>query len=196
MLQGPGARPVPRARAVGHVREPAEGQDRTVTSSARTVKGNRAVFAVLDQTEVGPGRRWAKLASTMRINAAKVGGSTIESPNAFIPVRSRWRRSPQRSGRRSVRARRRTTASTTTIGKRRRETDMADRGRYSPASVRVRRLGGIEGRSRRPRRDHRDDLGSVDGATGGPCRLPEPDHPRLGRPGDADRLGGLPGCPG
>ena len=75
-----------RAGAVGHVREPAEGRIETVTSSARTVKGNRAVFAVLDQTEEwvqsngGP-----KLASTMRINAAKVGGSTIESPNAFIP---------------------------------------------------------------------------------------------------------------
>jgi hypothetical protein len=56
------------------------------TSSARTIKGNRAVFAVLDQTE-----EWVRsnnglrLASTMRINAAKIGGSTIESPNAFIP---------------------------------------------------------------------------------------------------------------
>lgn len=62
------------------------GRIEPITSSARTVKGNRAVFAVLDQTE-----EWVRsnnglrLASTMRINAAKVGGSTIESPNAYIP---------------------------------------------------------------------------------------------------------------
>lgn len=63
-----------------------KGRIEAVTSSARTVKGNRPVFAVLDQTE-----EWVqsnggiKLAETMRINAAKVGGTTIESPNAFTP---------------------------------------------------------------------------------------------------------------
>src|SRR5690606_34576592 len=42
--------------------------------------------AVLDQTE-----EWVRtnsglrLAETMRINAAKVGGSTVESPNAYTP---------------------------------------------------------------------------------------------------------------
>jgi phage terminase large subunit-like protein len=62
------------------------GRIEPITSSARTVKGNKPVFAVLDQTE-----EWVKsnggprLAQTMRINAAKVGGTTIESPNAFIP---------------------------------------------------------------------------------------------------------------
>lgn len=62
------------------------GRIEPITSAARTVKGNRAVFAVLDQTE-----EWVRsngglrLAETMRINAAKVGGSTIETPNAFIP---------------------------------------------------------------------------------------------------------------
>lgn len=62
------------------------GRIEPITSSARTVKGNRACFAVLDQTE-----EWVRsnnglrLASTMRINAAKIGGATIESPNAFIP---------------------------------------------------------------------------------------------------------------
>jgi hypothetical protein len=56
------------------------------TAAARTIKGARAVFAVLDQTE-----EWThsnggvRLANTMRTNAAKIGGSTIESPNAFIP---------------------------------------------------------------------------------------------------------------
>lgn len=62
------------------------GRIEPVTSAARTVKGNRAVFAVLDQTE-----EWVRsngglrLAETMRINAAKVGGSTLETPNAYIP---------------------------------------------------------------------------------------------------------------
>lgn len=62
------------------------GRIEPITSSARTVKGNRAVFAVLDQTE-----EWVRsnggvrLAETMRINAAKVGGSTVESPNAYTP---------------------------------------------------------------------------------------------------------------
>jgi len=62
------------------------GRIEPITSSPASVKGNKAVFAVLDQTE-----EWTKsngglrLASTMRINAAKIGGSTIESPNAFIP---------------------------------------------------------------------------------------------------------------
>ncbi|MFF7023047.1 terminase [Streptomyces klenkii] len=62
------------------------GRIEPITSSARTVKGNKPVFAVLDQTE-----EWVRsnnglrLAETMRINAAKVGGTTVESPNAFIP---------------------------------------------------------------------------------------------------------------
>lgn len=62
------------------------GRIEPITSSARTVKGNKPVFAVLDQTE-----EWVRsngglrLAEVMRINAAKLGGSTIESPNAFVP---------------------------------------------------------------------------------------------------------------
>jgi phage terminase large subunit-like protein len=62
------------------------GRIEPITSAARTIKGNRAVFAVLDQTE-----EWVRsnnglrLAETMRINAAKVGGATIETPNAYIP---------------------------------------------------------------------------------------------------------------
>jgi hypothetical protein len=56
------------------------------TSNARSTKGNRAVFAVLDQTE-----EWVKsngglnLFQKMKNNAAKIGGSFVESPNAFIP---------------------------------------------------------------------------------------------------------------
>lgn len=62
------------------------GRIEPITSSARTVKGNRPVFAVLDQTEEWVASNGGlRLAQTMRINAAKVGGTTIESPNAFIP---------------------------------------------------------------------------------------------------------------
>lgn len=63
-----------------------KGKIQPITSSARTVKGNKPVFAVLDQTE-----EWIqsnggkKLAEVMHINATKIGGSVIESPNAFTP---------------------------------------------------------------------------------------------------------------
>lgn len=62
------------------------GKIEPVTSAATSRKGNRAVFAVMDQTE-----EWTKsnggirLAEVMRINAAKVGGTTVESPNAYTP---------------------------------------------------------------------------------------------------------------
>lgn len=54
------------------------------TSSATSVKGARAVFAVMDQTETWvPGNGGPRLARTMRNNATKVGGATVETPNAF-----------------------------------------------------------------------------------------------------------------
>lgn len=62
------------------------GQIRPITASGSSIKGARAVFGIMDQTEV-----WYKtngghrLAETMRSNAAKLGGSTLETPNAFIP---------------------------------------------------------------------------------------------------------------
>jgi hypothetical protein len=62
------------------------GWIRQITSSATTVKGARAVFAVMDQTEEWKrGNGGLKLAQTMRDNATKLGGCTVESPNAFIP---------------------------------------------------------------------------------------------------------------
>lgn len=65
---------------------PNRGRMSAITSSARTVKGARAVFAVLDQSEEWvPSNGGVKLANTMRANAAKVGGTTLESPNAYIP---------------------------------------------------------------------------------------------------------------
>lgn len=55
-----------------------------ITSSATSVKGARAVCAVLDQTETWlPGNGGIRLAQTLRNNATKLGGVTIESPNAF-----------------------------------------------------------------------------------------------------------------
>ena len=62
------------------------GSIRQITASARTTKGAPVTFGVLDQTEEwvpsngGPG-----LAQAIRTNAAKNGGRTLESPNAFIP---------------------------------------------------------------------------------------------------------------
>lgn len=65
---------------------PRRGRIHCITSSARTVKGARAHFAVLDQTEEWvPSNGGPKLARTMRTNAAKVGGTTLESPNAYTP---------------------------------------------------------------------------------------------------------------
>lgn len=69
----------------GHINLP-RGRIAPIASSARSVKGARAVFAALDQTE-----EWVRsnggvdLAMKMRSNAAKLGGSTLETPNAFIP---------------------------------------------------------------------------------------------------------------
>lgn len=86
MLDGPAIDAFPGLEPLDTFVNLPRGRIEPVTSSARTVKGNRPVFAVLDQTE-----EWVrsnnglKLASTMRINAAKIGGSTIESPNAYIP---------------------------------------------------------------------------------------------------------------
>lgn len=65
---------------------PRRGRIEPVTSSPASIKGNKALFAILDQTE-----EWTRsnggirLSETMRINAAKLGGTTIESPNAYIP---------------------------------------------------------------------------------------------------------------
>lgn len=57
-----------------------------VTAAYRTLKGARSVFAVLDQTEEWvPSNRGPTLAQTIRTNCDKMGGRTLESPNAFVP---------------------------------------------------------------------------------------------------------------
>ncbi|QXC59340.1 hypothetical protein KSP35_13100 [Aquihabitans sp. G128] len=86
MLQGPVLDAYPGLEPLDTFVNLPRGRIEPLTSSARTVKGNKPVFVVLDQTE-----EWVRsngglrLAEVLRINAAKVGGSTIESPNAFIP---------------------------------------------------------------------------------------------------------------
>lgn len=62
------------------------GKAEKIASSSKTVKGARPIFVSLDQTEVWvPSNGGKKLAQTLRTNAAKVGGRTLESPNAFTP---------------------------------------------------------------------------------------------------------------
>lgn len=62
------------------------GRIEPVTSSATSAKGNKAVFAILDQTEEWTSSNGGvRLAATMRNNAVKIGGSLIETPNAYTP---------------------------------------------------------------------------------------------------------------
>lgn len=86
MLDGPVIDEYPGLEPLGSFVNLPRGRIEPITSSARTVKGNKPVFAALDQTE-----EWVRsngglrLAEVMRINAAKIGGSTLETPNAFTP---------------------------------------------------------------------------------------------------------------
>jgi len=60
------------------------GRIQQMTSSPNSIKGFKAVAASLDQTEVWlKGNGGVKLAQNLRNNATKVGGMTIETPNAF-----------------------------------------------------------------------------------------------------------------
>lgn len=62
------------------------GKIEAVTSSATSREGNRAYMAILDQTESWTRQnKGQKLAKTLRRNASKVNGITLETPNAFIP---------------------------------------------------------------------------------------------------------------
>lgn len=62
------------------------GRIEYITSAARSREGNRPVWCGLDQTEAWvPSNGGVKLAAVLRRNLGKVGGSSIESPNAFQP---------------------------------------------------------------------------------------------------------------
>ena len=86
LREGPVVDDLRRGRTAGHDGQPAPGQIRQITASARTVKGAPATFAVLDQTEEWvPSNGGVRLAQTIRTNTSKNGGRTLESPNAYIP---------------------------------------------------------------------------------------------------------------
>lgn len=56
------------------------------TASATTEEGAKPVFAILDQSESWtPSNGGVALAATVRRNAGKIGGVTVEAPNAFEP---------------------------------------------------------------------------------------------------------------
>lgn len=62
------------------------GKIEQITASPRSVKGAPIVFGTLDQTEEWvPSNRGPRFAQAIRTNAAKNGGRTLESPNAFVP---------------------------------------------------------------------------------------------------------------
>lgn len=62
------------------------GKIEYTTSSAVSREGFRPVFAAMDQTESWiPSLGGPKLASGIRRNIAKVGGCSVEAPNAFVP---------------------------------------------------------------------------------------------------------------
>lgn len=86
MLQGPVLDNYPGLEPLDTFVNLPKGRMEPITASARSVKGNKPVFAILDQTEEWvPSNGGVRLAEVMRINAAKLGGSTIESPNAYTP---------------------------------------------------------------------------------------------------------------
>jgi hypothetical protein len=63
-----------------------KGRIEFITSAARSREGNRPVFAALDQTEAWvPSNGGVNLAAVLRRNLGKVGGCSIETPNAFLP---------------------------------------------------------------------------------------------------------------
>lgn len=65
---------------------PVKGKIQFVTANATSREGNRPVHVVLDQTETWLANNGGvKLAATVRRNLGKTGGSSIESPNAFVP---------------------------------------------------------------------------------------------------------------
>ncbi|PMC76399.1 terminase [Brachybacterium sp. UMB0905] len=62
------------------------GRMEMVTTSARTIKGARADFCVLDQTEEWVSSNGGqRLHQVIDANTAKRGGAYLETPNAFIP---------------------------------------------------------------------------------------------------------------
>lgn len=69
-----------------YIQLPNRGRIEPITSASNTAEGEKPVFVGMDQTEA-----WFKsnggiaLADALRRNAGKVGGLTVEGPNAFTP---------------------------------------------------------------------------------------------------------------
>ncbi len=86
MCEGPVVDEYPGLEPLDSMVNLPRGKIEPITSSARSVKGAPFVFAVMDQTE-----EWVKsngglnLFEKVKNNTAKVGGSFVESPNAFTP---------------------------------------------------------------------------------------------------------------
>jgi hypothetical protein len=65
---------------------PHGGRIEYITSASRSREGNRPTWVGLDQTESWvPGNGGVKLAAVLRRNLGKTDGTSIESPNAFMP---------------------------------------------------------------------------------------------------------------
>lgn len=70
----------------GFVNLPGKGRIEPITSAATSREGARSIFCLLDQTESWiPSNGGVKLAATLRRNLGKMGGSSIEVPNAYEP---------------------------------------------------------------------------------------------------------------
>lgn len=62
------------------------GRIEYITAAALSKEGNRPVWCALDQTEGWtPSNGGRKLADVIRRNAGKIGGTTVETPNAYRP---------------------------------------------------------------------------------------------------------------
>lgn len=87
MLEGPVIDAFPGVEPLDtFVNLPGRGKIEPWTSGARSVKGAPFVLALMDQTEEWvPSNGGKNLYEKVKNNTAKVGGSFIESPNAFIP---------------------------------------------------------------------------------------------------------------
>lgn len=70
----------------GFIRLPHRGKIEAITSAANTAEGEKPVIVAMDQTESWfKSNGGKKLVDALRRNAAKVGGITVEGPNAFTP---------------------------------------------------------------------------------------------------------------
>lgn len=87
MLEGPVIDAYPGVEPLDtFVNLPGKGKIEPWTSGARSVKGAPFVLALMDQTEEWvPSNGGKNLYEKVKNNTAKVGGSFIESPNAFTP---------------------------------------------------------------------------------------------------------------